>query len=262
MWTGTVVHGIAEEGLKRAMGDLQRGGHVRDWPLEDMRHAANRQVSEDIDGSESGAWLQRPAKRTGFAEHYYATPVTREDWDAAADEIDRQVITLHENRIYQRLLASADRLTEVEELRRFTVGDPAFGAEVYLAVDAMVGDGKGGVVIIDWKTGSNHDDAEIASQLGIYGLYATQELGIPEDRIVAMHVNLRHNTETRHAVGPTEIALAREAVRAGVTELRAPLKDVARNIAEKDDFPTLAEGSAKCGWCNFRRSCGREAPKV
>lgn len=256
MWTGTVVHGIAETGLKRAMQDARRGA-VREWSLEEMRAAAHRTVNEDIVGSETGAWLERPARRTGFAEHYYALPVTHADWDAAADEIDRQVVNLHGNRIYQRLLVTAARIREVEELRRFAVGDPAFGAQVYLAVDALVADGKGGVVIIDWKTGENHDDAEIGSQLGIYGLYATQELGVPEDQIVAMHVNLRHGTETRHPVGPVEIALARAAVLAGVAEMRAPLRDVANNLADKDDFPTVPEGSDRCRWCNFRRSCGR-----
>lgn len=263
MWTGTVVHGIAEAGIKRAINALNVGGAPQEgldavWTLDDMRQAAFLKADADIRGSASGEWKRRPAKRTGFTEHYYDLPVSDDDWKAVLDEIDRQVVNLHANRIYRRLLVTASRIREVEELRKFAVGSGPERAEVYLAVDAMVGDGNGGVVIIDWKTGQNHEDAVIAAQLGVYGLYATQELGIPEDRITAMHVNLRHNTEARHPVGPAEISAAREAVLTGMAEMRASLKDVAANLADKEDFPTLPEGSARCRWCNFRRSCGRE----
>lgn len=254
MWTGTVVHGVAEQGLKRAMEDADRRLPTSDWPLEAMRRFARTRAEEDIAGSKSGRWLRRPSKLTGFAEHYYDLPVGEAEWAAALAEIDRQVTNLAENRIYKRLRVAASRIREVEELRRFPVGD----AEVYLAVDALVGDGSGGVVIIDWKTGDNHDDAEIGAQLGIYGLYATQELGVPEDRIIAMHVNIRHGTETRHPVGPAEIEAARQAVATGIADMRGALVDVPNNIARKEDFPALAEGADRCRWCNFRRVCGRE----
>lgn len=253
MWTGSIVHMVAEQGLKRAMDDADRGYAVADWPVDAMRAYAKRAAEADIAGSASGRWLSRPSKLTGFAEHYYALPVTDADWQAALDEIDRQVGGLAENRIYKRLRVAAVRIREVEELRRFWVGD----AEVYLAIDAMVGDGTGGVVIIDWKTGDSHDDGEIAAQLGVYGLYATQELGVAEDRVVAMHVNLRHGTETRHVVGPAAIQAARDAVATGVAEMRGALVDVPNNVARKEDFPPLPAGSERCGWCNFRRVCGR-----
>ena len=258
MWTGTVVHGIAERALRHALMGLEEEGKVTEWSLEAMQAAAQRTVNEDIDGSASGRWLARPSRRTGFAEHYYKEPVSRADWDAAADEIRRQVQNLHAHRIYRRLLVTASRIVEMEELRRFPVGDPAMRAEVYLAVDVMVGDGHGGVVIIDWKTGESHDDGDIAAQLGVYGLYATQQLGVPEDRVVAMHVNLRHGTETRHVVGPAEIAAAREVIGRETQEMRATLADPVANIANKEDFPPIAEGDRRCRYCNFRRSCGRE----
>lgn len=256
MWTGTIVHGVAEAGLRRAIAAWQ-DGRTDAWALDDMRAAARARATADIQGSANGDWLQRPAKRTGFAEHYYALPVSDADWDAALDAIDQQIATLHDHRIYRRLIVAAARIREVEELRRFPVGEGPDRAEVYLAVDAMVGDGAGGVVIIDWKTGAHHDDADIGAQLGVYGLYASEVLGVPADRITAMHVNLRHGTETRHAVGPAEIDAAREAIVRGTAEMRAPLRSVADNTADKEDFPPLPEGAERCRRCNFRRSCGR-----
>ena len=253
MWTGTVVHGIAEQGLKRAMEEADRRLPISDWPVEAMRALARRGAEADIEGSRSGRWLNRPSRLTGFAEHYYEVPVTDAEWQAALDEIDRQVGNLVENRIYKRLRVAAARIREVEELRRFSVGD----AEVYLAVDALVGDGTGGVVIIDWKTGENHDDAEIGAQLGVYGLYATQELGVPEDRIVAMHVNLRHDTETRHPVGAAEIEAARSTIATSTASMRERLADVAGNLALPEAHPPLPVGDPACATCTFRGICGR-----
>ncbi|MDP2312466.1 MAG: PD-(D/E)XK nuclease family protein [Pseudomonadota bacterium] len=247
MWIGTVVHGAAEEGIRRVVGRR---------PL-DVEAAVNGVVSRarsDIEGSRSGGWLQRPAKRTGFREHYYAEPIEETTWDAALDEIQRQVRGLYENRIFRRIGQVPERVMEVEELRRFRVGS----TEVYAALDVLMADGSGGVVIIDWKTGEAHSEDEIAAQLGVYGIYATQELGVPTDRVKAMHVNLRHTTETTHAVGPTEIEAARVEIEHSVATMRAKLRDIPGNIAEREDYPMVPEGDPRCRYCSFRRSCARE----
>ncbi|MFZ5482068.1 MAG: PD-(D/E)XK nuclease family protein [Myxococcota bacterium] len=247
MWTGTVVHGVAETAIRDAT-------HGR---FDDVdRHVANaaRKARTDIADSANGRWLGRPARRVGFREHYYGEPVTDADWDAALAEIERQVRSLFENKVFRRILDVPARVREVEQLQRFPVGD----AEVYVSLDALMDDGKGGVVIIDWKTGEAHSDEVIAAQLGVYGLYATEVLGVPPDRILAMHVNLRHDTRTMHPVGPREIEAARADIREGVAEMRALLADVRENVARKEDHPQVEETDPRCRWCSFRRTCGRE----
>lgn len=247
MWIGTVVHQIAETGVK--LGRRRGGADV-----EDAVRAARGRAERDIEGSVTGAWLARPARRTGFADHYYGVEVAPASWATAVDEIERQVRNLHRSRIFRRLLDVPERIREVEELQRFPVAD----GEVYVSLDVLVDDGRGGVVIIDWKTGDAHDDETIAAQLGIYGLYATEVLGVPADRVVAMHVNLRHEVETRHPVGPAELDAARTEVAEGLALLRSRLVDVPGNVARKEDFPPLPEGDRRCRWCTLRRSCGRE----
>lgn len=247
MWTGTVVHGAAEAALKDA-----RAGHPPS--LEQAVRRARRQAADDIQGSADGRWMERPARRTGFAEHYYGLGVEPAQWEAAINEIERQIGVLWTHRIFLRLLHVPDRIREIEDLRRFPVGD----AEVYAVLDVMVEDGHGGVVIIDWKTGDAHENEEIGAQLGVYGLYATQELNVPADQVTALHVNLRHNTETRHTVGPPEIEAARAKIATSVAAMRARLVDVAGNVAAEADHPTLPPGDRRCTWCNFRRVCGRE----
>jgi hypothetical protein len=247
MWTGTAVHGAAETALARMVdGRHLDAGEAVDAVLERAR--------ADIEGSRSGAWLQRPARRTGFREHYYTEAVDAAAWDAALAEIERQVRGLYVNKIFKRLAQVPDRIVEVEQLRRFRVGS----TEVYAALDVLVSDGQGGVVIIDWKTGDAHSDGEIAAQLGVYGIYATQELGVPTDKVKAMHVNLRHDTLTTHVVGPREIGAARDEIEHSVAQMRGKLRDVPGNVASPEDYPLVPADDPRCRWCNFRRSCGRE----
>lgn len=242
LWTGTLVHGLAE-------GLLLRAGEGQALSEEEAVDLALERANRDIRDSELRRG--RPGKQARFQEHYYQVEV---DWDPVVDEIVRQTRGLFQNRIFRRLLQVPERIREVEKLQRFAVGD----AEVYVSLDVLVDDGQGGAVIIDWKTGDAHDDAEIGAQLGVYGLYVHGVLGVPDDRIVAMHVNLRHQEETRHPVGETEIAAARESIATGMAAMRAKLRNPERNLANQEDFPPLDPGSARCQWCVFRRSCGRE----
>lgn len=248
MWTGSVVHGVAEDALRAARAEAWVPG------VEEAVGRAREAATRDIAGSESGAWLRRPARRAGFAEHYYAMPVEPARWAGAIDEIERQVRGLYDNKFFRRLLQVPHRIRELEDLRRFRVGD----TDVFVVLDVAVDDDRGGLVIIDWKTGDNHDDDDIGAQLGVYGLYAVHELRVAEDAITAMHVNLRHGTATRHAVDAAAMATAARTVAESAGAMRATLRDATNNVADKADFPMLPEGAAACRRCSFRRSCARE----
>ncbi len=247
MWTGTVVHAVAERALRQVRDGFALG------PVEMAVAGARSGARRDIEGSQDGSWLQRPARRVGFREHYYEQAPTEADWDAAIDEIERQVRGLWDNRLFQRLCAVPGRILELEDLRRFSVGN----VDVYVVLDVLVEDGRGGVVILDWKTGEGHHDADIAVQLGVYGLYATQELAVPADRITAMHVNLRLGTESRHPVGAAEIHEAAARIASSSADMRARLLNVAENVAVAEDYPELPVGAPDCRYCSFRGVCGR-----
>jgi hypothetical protein len=121
----------------------------------------------------------------------------------------------------------------------------------------MMWDGQGGAVIVDWKTGSAHDDSDIAAQLGAYGLYATLLRNVPAERIVALHVNVRSGEVHRHPVGPEAISEARARIVADVSDMRQKLSDVSADVADPAAYPLLAEGDPACGRCVFKGLCGR-----
>ena len=247
MWIGTSVHRAAEAELRRC-----RDGE-EPWTVEDAVGAARRRAEADLAESKDGRWLQRPAKRLGLTEHYYEEPIERGGLEADIAEIERQVRVLWDQRLFRRLREVPDRIVELEDLRRFRVGD----AEVWVVLDAMVLDGRGGAAIVDWKTGAAHAESDLDAQLGVYGLYASNVRGIPVANLTAFHVNLRLGEEARHAVGVAALGAAESRIGASMAAMRAALVDVAANRAEEPAFPPLPEGDAECRRCNFRGVCGR-----
>ncbi|MBK9370208.1 MAG: PD-(D/E)XK nuclease family protein [Deltaproteobacteria bacterium] len=111
-------------------------------------------------------------------------------------EIERQIKNLFEHPVFKRMMEVPERILEVEILRSV----PIEGVPVWVKLDALMQGNDGGVVIVDWKTGRDHDDASIAQQLGIYGIYAVQLRGVPVEKVQALHVNLRYNTHTAHPI--------------------------------------------------------------
>lgn len=246
MWTGTVVHDMAEGVLK----ELRLGRTPS--PDFHVRKAMGR-ARRDIEDSLSGRWREWPSKVCAFQEHYYDQTVEQAEWDEALGIIQQQLDGFFERPTVKRLHQVPERLLEVEELSQVDVD----GVPVWVKLDALVSDGRGGAVVIDWKTGAHHQTEVVAAQLGVYGLYCTMRHGIPADRIIAMHVNLRTGDRTQHPIDQAVLSQARADIKASADQMRALLVDPADNIAREQDFPMLPEGDPSCARCAFRRSCDR-----
>ncbi|MFH1466663.1 MAG: PD-(D/E)XK nuclease family protein [Pseudomonadota bacterium] len=246
MWIGTVVHDLAEGALK----DLMRG-RAPD-PAWHRRRALER-ARRDIRESEGGRWREWPSKVCAFQEHYYGVEVPAAAWEEALGVIERQVEGFFSDPVVLRLGQVPERLVEVEKLAQVQIE----GVPVWVKLDALVSDGRGGMVVIDWKTGVSHQEEVIVAQLGVYGLYCTLVHSVPADRILAMHVNLRLGLRSQHPVDAAVLDETRRQVRVSADAMRACLVDPEANIALERDFPPLPEGDAACAGCAFRRSCGR-----
>jgi hypothetical protein len=246
MWVGTVVHDMAETALKDLMA-----GRAPD-PAWHRRRALER-ARRDLRESLAGRWREWPTKVCAFQEHYYGEEVPSAAWDEAIAVIEQQVDRFFREPVVLRLGQVPERLVEVEKLAQVDVE----GVPVWVKLDALVSDGRGGLVVIDWKTGVWHQDEVIAAQLGVYGLYCTLVHGVPADRVVAMHVNLRHGQRSLHPVDAGTLDATRREICASADSMRARLADPEANIALERDFAPLGEGDPACVACAFRRSCGR-----
>ena len=57
-------------------------------------------------------------------------------------------------------------------------------------------------------------------------------------------------------MGPEDIAEVSASMRTSIGGMRALLKDAARNVAQREDFP-MTDDLEKCRICAFRRLCHR-----
>lgn len=244
MWVGTVVHEVAEGALQA----LQQG--QQPWVERAVELALGR-ARGDIEASRQGRYRQDPKRTPGFQEHYY--PGAEPDWDAELAEIQRQIHTLFDHPVFRRMLEVPERILEVELLRQHTIAE----VPVWVRLDALMAGDEGRVVVVDWKTGRDHDEGEIGRQLGVYGIYVSERRGLPVEQVQALHVNLRYNTWTAHPIDPATLDLTRALVRRSADAMLERLVDRERNVAREEDFPLLPAGDARCARCRFRGDCGR-----
>ncbi|MEE2751228.1 MAG: PD-(D/E)XK nuclease family protein [Myxococcota bacterium] len=247
MWMGTLIHEAAERSLKTLTW-------AQPWGVENALAWIDDRARQDVVGSREGTDRRRPSKRVEFQEHYYDVEDVSEDWEDNFQEMARQVHGLFENPVFVRLTRVPQRIRMVEDLIKVDLE----GIGVWVSMDALVEDGRGGVVIIDWKTGKSHSDEEVGRQLGIYGLYAREKLGLSPERIRALHVNLRDGTYKTHPISQPQLEQSATDLRASAAEMRDRLRDSAANEGDMEDFPMLEKGDSTCFHCQFRRSCGRE----
>lgn len=244
MWLGTVVHDAAESALKafrsgRFVGTDELVSRTLDRAERDWNNSKRERYRSDS-----------PKRHPGFQEHYYEVE-DPEPIESTFVEIERQVRTLYENKIFRRILQVPSRIQQIEDLNEL----PLHGVKVWVKLDVLMADDQGGLVIVDWKTGKSHDTESVKTQLGIYGLYAKQELGVSKLKMV--HVNLRDNEFTTTVIDEDQLQRSEAFVRDSSAAMLNMLDQPDENKGSEDDFERLPEGSPRCQWCRFRGDCGR-----
>lgn len=255
-WIGTTVHGAVEW----VLGQVVRGNYPEP---ERVVERFRRKAWRDIEDSARGLYRHMPKKAPGFVDHYYALETPDEVWQADVDEIARQVANVFENPVFLRLSRVPERIVEFERLEQVVVDD----VPVWVSLDVLVGDGEGGLVVIDWKTGKEHDTETVVRQLGVYGVYVMDryfqvpplsEGPRPVDRIKAMYVNLRETHHEVRTVDPELLDNTVRTIRDSAEAMRSALVRPFENEGRIEDFPMTEEGARACSWCPYRRTCGRE----
>ena len=244
MWLGNKVHDAAERALKL----FQESRFV--GPDELVSWALGK-AEKEVEDSKNARYRVEPKRNAGFQEHYYKTS-DLESFSGVYVEIERQIRTLYENAIFKRILQVPERIRQIEVLNQTQLA----GVPVWVKLDVLMEDSHGGLVIVDWKTGRSHDNEKVNAQLGVYALYARQDLGVKE--IKAVHVDLRKDQFLTHQVDEEQLEKSEAFVRDSAAAMLAMLVDPDENKGRESDFEQLPEGSASCLRCNFRRDCGRD----
>lgn len=246
-WTGSLVHERAEIAFKR----LKAGARVE--PEQEIVEALAK-ARADVAASDAGLYRQSPKRYPGFEEHYYDAELPDGYWEDALARIARLLRVLFSSRIYRGLAGGkgAGKIVSVEDLAKLRVGD----VDVWLVMDLALRTPSRGMIIVDWKTGRDHDPDAVRAQLGIYALYARRVWDVPPRRLSTIHADLNEGTERRHRLSEDALARTVEEIRESAFAMRARLADPERNFAREEDFP-MTENLAKCATCRFRGDCGR-----
>lgn len=258
-WVGTAVHEAIEGILRRRLAPPAPQGLA----FEPVPSAA-RSVEEEVEAltahmrdqfreSREGHYRARPKKAFGLVEHEYADPVPRAEWQAMSDKAREALRSFLTSAVYARILASDPALwLPIEHLGQFSFE----GTPVWAVLDFALRTPEGAVEIYDWKTGAV-DPAGNRPQLVCYALYVQAAHGVPPERTTTQLVYLGKTLEV-HAVhvAPADIAEVGAGMRASIAAMRSRLKDPARNVAVREDFP-LTDDLEKCRVCSFRRLCHR-----
>lgn len=249
-WIGILVHDAARWTLQQVR-DGRRP--LPERVVEQFRRRARRQLQDSVDGR----YRYFPKRYVGFVEHYYGEAAPSEVWDEAVEEVARQVGALFENPVFLRLAEVPERIREIERLEQVLVED----VPVWVSLDVLVSDGRGGLVVVDWKTGAAHDVTSIGGQLGIYGLYVLKRyLRSRGDRadlslVKAMYVNLRSGDREVFEIRREHTEAAQDLVVSSAASMRKRLDDPRENSARSEDFPGLPLDDPECRTCAVRRAC-------
>jgi hypothetical protein len=244
MWLGNKVHDAAEYALKTFQ-------QSRFFGPDELVHKSLEIAKAEVEGSKNERYRNNPKKNPGFQEHYYDVS-SKEHFSEVYIEIERQIRVLYENAIFKRILQVPERIRQIEVLNQTVLAD----VPVWVKLDVLMEDGDGGLVIVDWKTGRSHVSETVNDQLGIYALYARQDLGV--QNIKAVHVNLREDQFSTYEVDESQLEKSEAFVRDSAAAMRAMLAQPDDNAGEESDFEKLPEGSRACLRCRFRRDCERD----
>lgn len=256
-WVGSAVHEAIEGLLRRHQREALAGAFAFEAPpqpeVEREVEALTEGMREQFRESRAGHYRARPKKAFGLMEHEYADAVTRAEWQALSEKAREALRGFLASPLYARLRGSDPRTwLPIEELAKFDFE----GTPVWAVLDFAERTPEGGVEIYDWKTGAV-DPAGNRPQLVCYALFVRARYEVPLERVTTHLVYLSARPQVHDVtVGPEDVAEVSAAMRASIAAMRARLKDPARNVALREDFP-LTDDLEKCRVCPFRRLCHR-----
>jgi RecB family exonuclease len=126
--------------------------------------------------------------------------------------------------------------------------------KVWCAIDFAYTDPRGGLRIIDWKTGAEKAEA-LQIQLGCYALYACEKWHANPETVKLEGVFLGENARVSDYSTDSDMLIqTKDLILTSAAQMREPLLDVTANTAAEKDFP-CCENDRVCRWCNYREVC-------
>jgi hypothetical protein len=255
MLVGGTLHEVVSERLRMR---AESGGPV---PGQQIQDEIERRVLKRLRESRNRDWERfgNPKKYALLFEDYYGAGVDERGRDTALALI-RECSAGFAASVYARraFAVPKKRLRIIDPTEFDEMKIDIDGVVAYAVPDLVVEDDEGMVHVVDWKTGKA-GKADVA-QLAVYGLYVTEKLGAPLERVVAHLVYVRTGEYEKYANLRDGVAEARRRISTYTADVRSRLTDVENNAADDISLFPMTSNRMLCKRCKFQEICGRTAP--
>jgi hypothetical protein len=247
MWAGSKVHDC----IKRALRNIRRS--IEPMPEGEAIETTLAIMRKDFASSRRRDYWKNP-KTCGFFEHEYGLSVPDGQWKETADHVVHCLEAFYRSNVFGRIRTlPTERWLDVEDFSSF----PLDGVKIHVVLDFSYRDEHGGIVIYDWKTG-RADEQRNEVQLACYSFYATEQWGVPPERVTTIEFNLASGQENPYHLEGKGLTSIRQYILSSIRDMKSLLADVATNRAVEERF-AFTENEGTCRYCNFRAVCPRWA---
>ncbi|OGQ89156.1 MAG: hypothetical protein A2289_17420 [Deltaproteobacteria bacterium RIFOXYA12_FULL_58_15] len=245
MWVGEVVHEMAE----LALSAWRRGDTV---PVAALVERGTRRMRAQYADSVQRFYRDRPRYVRGLMEHEYDDTVSREEWRAQHDRMERCLHTFFDLEITATIRETPVwQWLALESFGSFDVD----GTTVMVKPDFAWRADNDRIVIVDWKTGKPRPNDEWL-QMAVYGLFARSAWGLRTEILDCRPVYLDTGEISMFQLSDDDLRTALDEIRVSVKEMKRLAALVVDGDLDPEAFPKTDDVSY-CNHCNFRRVCVR-----
>lgn len=243
MWVGDVVHQTIQWALEQS-----KSGQIPSHA--EARSDVRVRLSDGWRSSLQQLW------RTGdrdihpnLFEHYYRLTVGH----AATERLRKKALTCVNNFMASDLFrwivtTPVDRWLPIDRYASFRLDGLLF----YVKFDFAARDGQM-LTVYDWKTGKPSRDE--LRQLTCYAMYTSSKWVVPIENVKVAAVHLQPEMIVdEQVVEEYDVEEMRAYARQSFAGMLKCLRDPAKNIAARDDFP-LTGNLLRCSRCSFKGIC-------
>ncbi len=245
---GSAVHEAAEYACKviTSTGKLPEEGEL----IEIVRNLLNNAWVESRDNMNE--WMTNPGKYKMLHEFYYNGKPDKKIIDKIKEKMEIVIPNMINSDSFGEIVKDSCEVKITENMDTFNFLE----TPIYAIPDLVFERFDGKWVVVDWKTGKEHDSH--LNQISVYSMYLREKHNISEDDIIGKIEYLLTGKSKEVLISSELLESARENIKESISDMKKALADPDNNIPmQKHEYP-LAKHKRLCPWCNFYEMCKGE----
>jgi CRISPR/Cas system-associated exonuclease Cas4 (RecB family) len=197
-------------------------------------------------------WLKQPGKFDMLHEFYYNGSASKDVVDKIKNKLKLAVPNILKSESVKEILEQDCKIRLVEDMDTFDVYD----TPVYAIPDLAYERPDGTWVVVDWKTGKEHDSHP--AQINVYCMYINEKFSVPTEKMMGRVEYLLSGNYVDVDITDESFEECRKEIRESIDSMKEALLDPEKNIPQEKEFYSLAQKRVLCPWCNFYELCTDE----